>query len=354
MSYPDLAAIFPFTHVDLTDQIDVIPNLYGLTNELGLFPAEGKTSRIVEMRYDNHVLRVLPAKERGAAGTPAQSRTAKSIFVEIPHFPELDVIEPQDIQDILIQVGNTKRPITVQEEVAKRLIDIKATHDITLEWLRCKALQGQIVDGNSTQIYDLYSLFGLTVGDYTVDFLLGTDTTDVAAKCATVIQSITQNLKGEVSNGVEAIVDPDFFTAFVKHPKVAQYFLQAEQAVMLAMIVRQQREGNMWGREFRFGNITWREYYGTAPVKASATSAIASTPFWASKKGTAFPIGTRKMFRTYNAPAHDIRFVNTPGLAVYVSPEILEHGQGIELRSESNPLPVVRRPEALVQITSSN
>ena len=350
----DLATVFPYTATQLTDQIDVIPNLYGLVGELDLFPSQGSTSRVVELRYDNHVLRVLPAKERGAPGTPSQSRTSKSIFVEIPHFPELDVITPQDIQDILIQVGNTKRPTTVAEEVAKRLIDIKATHDVTREWLRCGALQCLIVDGNSSTIYDLYTLFGLTKATYTVDFVLGTAGTDIDAKCAAVWQSITKGLQGEVMTRIDAIVDPTFFQALVTHAKVAQYYLNAEQAINLAALVRKESSGNMWGREFEHGRIRWREYYGTAPVKASSTAAIASTPFWASKTGTAYPVGTRKMFRTYNAPANDLRFVNTPGLEVYVSPEILEHGQGIELRSESNPLPICRRPEAVVQIMSSN
>ncbi len=355
MSDLDLAQFFPFTATQLTEQIDVIPNLYGLvTSELNLFPAQGSASRIVELRYDNHVLRVLPAKERGVPGTPAQSRTAKSIFLEIPHFPEVDLITPADIQDILVQVGMTKRPTTVAEEVGKRLIDIKRTHDITREWLGVGALQGKIVDGNSTQIYDLYAEFGLNKAAYTVDFDLGNANSDINAKCATVWQSITSNLNGEVMNGVEAIVDKDFFQAFVTHPKVEKYYTQAEQALALVNIVRKEREGNMWGREFPFQNILWREYYGTAPVRANPTAPITTTPFFASKTGTAYPRGTTKMFRTYDGPAHDLRTVNQMGSQIYISPKILDHGEGIELKSQSNPLPVVRRPAAVAQIVSNS
>ena len=59
------------------------------------------------------------------------------------------------------------------------------------------------------------------------------------------------------------------------------------------------------------------------------------------------------MFKTWDAPANDIRYVNTRGQPIYVSPRVLEHGQGLELLSQSNTLPVVRRPQATVQITSS-
>ncbi len=349
----DLSLIFPYTATQLTEQIDIIPPLYGLVGELDLFPAEGSISRIVELRYEDHQLRVLPAKERGAPATPALPRTSKTYFIEVPHFPELDLITPEDIQDILIQMQDVKRLTTVEEEVSKRLMDIKFNHDITREWLRANALQGNLVDGNSQNLLNYYTVFGISPTQ--VDFTLGTNSTDMNAKCQAVWQSITANLRGEVMTGIEAIVDPTFFERFVTHPNVVQYYLNAEQAIQLAMLVRRERQGNMWGREFEFGRILFREYYGTAPVKSSPTAtSLTSTPFWAANTGTAYPRGTRKMFRTYNAPAHDLRFANTKGNEIYVSPRILPHGEGIELKSESNPLPIVRRPEALVQLISSN
>lgn len=346
----DLASLFPFTASQLTEQIDVIPNLYGLLGELNLFPAQGSSSRIVELRYENHVLRVLPAKARGVPGTPQQSRTANSIYVEIPHFPEVDLITPEDIQDIIVQIGMTKRPTTVQEEVSKRLIDIKRTHDITREWLKAGALQGVIKDGNSTSLLDLYAALG--VSKTTVHFDLSNSSAVMSDKCRQVFQAVAGNLQGEVMSGVEAIVDPGFFQAFVTHTSVEKFYLAAEQAVLLAQMVRQKSEGNMWGREWRFSNILFREYYGTAPVRSSPTAAVASTPFWAANTGSAFPVGTAKMFRTYYGPAHDLRAVNQMGSEIYVSPKFLDHGEGIELKSQSNPLPICRRPAAVVQLAA--
>jgi hypothetical protein len=353
MSGEDLSLIFPYTYTQLTERVDRIPNLYGLVNELNLFPVQGSVSRIVELTYENHTLRVLPAKERGAPATPQLPRTAQSIFIEIPHFPELDLITPQDIQDILIVTDDVKRLTTVDEEVSKRLVDIKANHDVTLEWLRCGALQGTIVDGNSQTLINLYTALG--VNQTTVDFALGTSGTDIQSKCAAVWQAVTTNLQGEVMNGIECIVDPVFFEALITHPNVQAFYVNAEQALMLAQLVRKESAGNMWGRQFKFGNILFREYYGTAPIKSSPTATtLTNTSFWSSKTGSAFPTGTRKMFRTYYAPAHDLRFVNQRGQQIYISPKIKDHGEGIELKSESNPLPICRRPEAVVKVFSSN
>jgi hypothetical protein len=348
----DLALTFPYTATDLTDQINVIPNRYGLMQELDLFPAEGSTSTIVEMRYENKTLRVLPAKERGAPSTPMLSETGKTIFIEIPHFPAEDLITPKDLQDILVVAGRTKRHITLEEEVAKRLLSLRNTHAITREWVRTSALQGIITDGNGSTVYNLNTVFGIV--PTVIDFVLGTPGTDVIGKCQQVWQSISSNLHGEVMRAIEAIVDPTFFGELIEHPNVAKYWLQAEQATSIANMVRVQRQGQMWGREFYFQNILFREYYGTAPIKAGNPPAITSTPFWAQATGTAYPVGTMNMFRTFDGPANDLRFVGEVGAEIYVSPKILDHGKGIELASESNPLAVCRRPEATVQILTSN
>jgi hypothetical protein len=353
MSEQDLALTFPYTATDLTDQINRVPNLYGLLNEINLFPTEGSISTIVEMRYEDGVLRVLPAKERGAPATPMAERVGKTIFLECPHFPSMDLITPKDLQNLTVINARTKRPITLEDEVTKRLINIRGTHAITREWVRSSALQGVIKDGNNVTIYDLYAAFAINKN--TVFFNLSDAATDITAKCDAIWQAITTNLKGEVMTGIECIVDPVFFQAFVSHAKVLQFYVNAEQALAMANLLdalrRRESKGNMWGREFLFGRILFREYYGTAPIKSGGS--LVSTPFWASGTGTAYPVGTRDMFRTYDAPANDIRFVNTMGQEIYISPEILEHGQGVEFKSESNPLAVCRRPEALAQLSSA-
>lgn len=348
----DIALTFPYTSFDLTEQVNVIPNLYGLVNELDLFPSEGSISTVVEMRYENKILRVLPVKERGAAPTPAKAETGKTIFMEIPHFPAVDFIGPKDLQDIMVQVGRTKRPTTLEDEVAKRLMQIRNTHAISREWIRSGALQGLIKDGNGATIYDLYATFGIS--KVQIDFDLGNAAADMTDKCNQVYQSVTKNLQGEVMQGIEVICDTVFFQAFVTHVSVTKFYVNAEQALLLAELVRGKSAGLMWGREFTFQRIKFREYYGTAPVKSGSPLVDTTAPFWASKTGTAYPRGTMNTFRTFDAPAHDLRFVNTMGQEIYVSPKILDHGQGVELKSESNPLAVCRRPEALVQLFSGS
>jgi hypothetical protein len=168
----DLALTFPYTATDLTDQINVIPNRYGLMQELDLFPAEGSTLTIVEMRYENKTLRVLPAKERGAPSTPMLSETGKTIFIEIPHFPAEDLIASKDLQDILVVAGRANRHITLEEEVAKRLFSLRNTHAITREWVRTSPLQGSITACNGAVVCNFNTVFGIV--PTMIDFAPGT------------------------------------------------------------------------------------------------------------------------------------------------------------------------------------
>lgn len=343
---------FPYTATQLTEQVNRIPNTYGLLRALNLFPSAGTISTIVEIRIKDGVISVLPAKERGAPGSQADRATGKTIFLEIPHFPATDVITPQDLQNMTRIVGQSKVPVTMDDEMAERLAGLRGNHDITLEYVRMGALKGVIKDGFGNELYDLYDVFGIT--KKTVDFKLGDATTDIIAKCDEVFQHIASNLKGETMGRVEVIVSPSFFNKFIQHPNVEKYWTSNQIGVAALAQMERQQLGGQWGRVFEFQNILFREYYGAVPVKNPATGQITSEPLVAAGYGHAYPTGTRDTFRTWFAPADDIRYVNTPGQEIYVSPYILPHGSGVELKSQSNPLAVCKRPEVLVEVLTSN
>ncbi|MDA9521640.1 hypothetical protein XI06_15125 [Bradyrhizobium sp. CCBAU 11434] len=338
---------FPFTAIQLSNAVNRIPNNYGLLNALGLFPTSGSISTIVEVTIEDGTIRVLAAKERGAPGTSNDRLPRKSFWVEVPHFPMEDLITPRDLQNMLTIVAQSKTPRTLDDEMAKRLFTIRNKHSITLEWIRMGALKGLITDGNGDTLLDLYAFFGITKN--TIDFTLGTTTTDIISLCQQLRQSIATNLKGETMTRPEVIVDTNFFNKFVQHPKVEKFWLNWNAASELAR-AKYDLAGGQLGRVFEFQQILWREYYGVAPVGKPPVS----TPFVPANYGYAYPAGTQNMFETWNAPADDIRVVNQPGQDIWVSPKILDHGEGVELKSQSNCLALCKRPEALVEVKTSN
>ncbi len=335
--------VFPYTSSDLTEQVNVIPNTYGMINALDIFPSRGIESTVVEVERVDGKLRVLAAKPRGATGSAAAPEKGRKFFIEVPHIPHIDQIVPQDLQN---QLTGARRPMTLDAKTAMKLRAIRRKHDITREYMRVQALKGVVKDGDGVTIFDPYATFGIV--QKTVDFLLGTSTTDVIAKAEEVMDHIMTNMSDDTSSGIEAVVSSEFFNKFVQHPKVEKYWSNSQNGVLLANMERQ-RLGGSWGRVFEFGNMMWREYKGSVPVKAGSERLVLAN------QGHAYPAGTGNSFETVDAPPHHIEEVNAaPTDTVFISTEVLKHGEGVEMKSQSNPLPLAKRPEILVSISTSN
>lgn len=342
------AIVFPYTAVQLTGTINKIPNIYGLLNELNVFPARGIRTTLVEVRRENGTLAVLPATDRGAPPSVAKRQPGDALYFEVPHIPHMDRIDPLDLQNMLRVVAETASFKTLDEEMAQRMIAIRNKHAITLEWLRMGALKGLITDGNGAPIYDLFASFN--IARPVIYFDLSNNSADIDGACDLLFRTIATALRGEVMSGIEVLCSTSFFSAFVAHPKVQKFWLNWQNAEKLANIERVSAGGQM-GRTFDYQRIRWREYYGVAPIVVAGVPT--SAPFVEDTLGFARPLGTLDTFVTYFAPANDIRYVNQMGQEVYVSPKILDHGEGVELKSESDPLPICRRPELLVTVSSA-
>ena len=62
------------------------------------------------------------------------------------------------------------------------------------------------------------------------------------------------------------------------------------------------------------------------------------------------PLDVPQMFITRFAPADHVDAVNTIGLPFYSSIEMLDHGKGVSLHSQSNPITLCTRPGAVVEL----
>ncbi|WP_223478743.1 major capsid protein [Oricola indica] len=347
--------LFPYTNVDLTQEVNRLPNEFGLLNALNVAPSEPKNSQYVRIALKDGVIYVLSAEPRGAPGQIGEDGTETGVILQIPHFPHLEAIRAGDVDGLLEVVNGQITAKSLDMELARKLIIIRKHHSITLEYIRLGMLRGVIKDGKGRTLYDLFDVFDIT--KKTVDFVLGTAGTDVRAKCEEVVDHTMSNLKGETTSGVESVVSPTFFNKFITHEKVEKFWLQAQNSSEHRELNRQMRGGN-WGRVFEFGDILFREYKGGLPVKA-ANGAISTEANVAANKGHAYPAGTQSMFATYEGPVYHIERANEApdsngGDYIYVSPKVLDHGEGIELKSQTNRLAVCKQPETLVELSTSN
>lgn len=332
----NLTGLFPWTPIDLTDAIDQYDTVWGRVGELGVFgEGQGLTTAFVEIEHRNGVIHLLDMAERGEPPKSVGGRTEEgSVILKIPHIPHMDKLTPADLQRFAFNTGRRQKA-TREQLLSELLLAIRRKHQLTLEWLRMSALKGVLVDARTATVYNFFDVFGIT--KKSVNFALSTAGTDVRAKCMEVVRHMEDNLRGEVMTTVRAVVASDFFDALVSHPNVEKYYLQMQDAALL--------RGADIRKGFTFGGITFEEYRAVSSDADGTTRRFISDGY-----GHAYPEGTMETFRLHFGPPHHWEYAAEPGMEIFVSPKILDHGEGIEMKSQSNPLPVVRRPALLVEL----
>lgn len=333
--------VFPYTAVQLTDEINLIPDLWGRLAGLGLFEPKPIASTYVEIGFRNGEIYVLQATERGAPGSVQGEKSGHTVVLKVPHFPHEAVIRPSDLQDRYVFGSGRQQLASIETATADTLLDIRQHHALTRDFLSMGAIKGKLIDGANKVLYDWFQVFGIT--PKVIDFDLSNPATNVQAKCAELVAHIDGNLRGETMAGVHCLVSGEFFADLVAHPMVEKFYLNSIAAQQLLAASR--TEGGRLVQSFTFGEVTFEVCRARAGLRDGS-----SGRFVAAGEGHAFPLGTTKTFRIYDGPPDHVGLANTLGVEVFVSPEVLKHGQGVELKSQSNVLPICARPDLLVTV----
>ncbi|KEQ05745.1 hypothetical protein GV67_04115 [Pseudorhizobium pelagicum] len=333
-----------FSSTSLTQAINIVPNDYGRIRELGLFEPEPIATTTVAVHYENGTLNLLPTRERGAPsslGMP-EKRGAKpfSCF----HIPHDDFVRADDVQNILARFGEDGALDNVASLVNRKQITMRRKHSITLEHMRMGALRGEILDSDGSSLLNLFTSFDVT--QKSIDFVLGTAGTNVGGKIDELLSYLEDNLKGEVMTGVHVLASPEWFAKLVDHEKVKEAWKYYDG---LYNVMRDDVR-----KKFVHRGVTFEEYRGSAQY-LQEDGTYGTRRFIPANEAIAFPLGTTDTFRTYFGPADFIDTVNTMGEEIYVRTAVdPEFQRWVKIHSQSNPLPMVKRPALLVKLTTSN
>lgn len=334
-----LADIFnnpAFSTAEMTEAINIIPTQYGDINQLGIFKEKGITTTSVVIERKNNILNVLSSVERESPGTPNITGKRDIVTLSIPSFILNDSIKATDVQNVR-KFGTADETEAVQDVVNDKLASMKAKHEITLEYMRAGALQGIIKDGEGNTLVDLFTSFDVTQN--TQDFRTSSGTTDIGKLLHTVKRTIQKNLKGEVMNGVLCLCSGSFFDAITTHASVKEAYAAYQGATPLRDDMRY---------DFEFQGIKFREYEGFASNAKGET-----LRFIPDKQAIFIPTGTLNTFETVFAPADYIEAANTVGLPYYAKQDVQKFERGIDVQTQSHPLPICKRPELLIKATLS-
>ena len=328
-----------YSLAEMTQAINILPNLYTRLGQIGLFRFEGVSQRSIVIEQREGVLSLLPSVPLGAPATVGNREARSMRSFALPWIPHDDVILPADIQGMpALGLSDAADPLV--EVMNRKLTLMRRKHAQTREYMEMNALRGIVKDGAGTTLYNYFTEFGLEM--ISVDFVFGTAGTNVQGKVRTTLRAIEDNLKGETMTTAHALVSSEFFDKLISHPKVeeAYKFYAATGAQPLRQDVR---------RNFPFGGILFEEYAGTVTLSTKATERLVPA-----NEGIAFPLGTMDTFTTYGGPANLLETANTIGLPLYARQHLDEKGRWIDVMTEASILPVNKRPRLAIRLHTSN
>ncbi|MFU8778671.1 MAG: major capsid protein [Roseovarius sp.] len=328
-----------YSLAEMTQAINILPNLYTRLGQLGLFRFQGVTQRSVVIEQREGVLSLLPSVPLGAPATLGTRELRSMRSFSLPWIPHDDIVLPGDIQGVpALGMSDMAEPLT--EVMTEKLTVMRRKHAQTREYMEMNALRGIVKDGAGRTLYDYFAEFGLE--QISVDFAFGTAGSNIQAKIRTVLRAIEDNLMGETMSTAHALVSSEFFDKLISHPKTedAYKFFSASGGQPLRDDMR---------RAFPFGGLLFEEYNGRAPLSNGTTERFIGVG-----EGIAFPLGTFDTFTTYGGPANLLEAANTVGLPLYARQQVDAKGRWIDLMTEASILPVNKRPRLAIRLHSSN
>ena len=329
----------PFEIVDRTADINLIPNTWGLVNELGIFAEDSVAQNTITFESTSGTIAVIPDQVRGARNNVNKDDNRIIKAFALTHHPLDDYVTPQDVAGK--RAYGSDNVETKDAVIARKLARIRMNHAITLEAARCYTLTtGLQYSPSGTVSANFYTDFGVTRKE--IDFVLGTAGTEVNEKAEEAIAHVQDNLQsGEVASSFVALCSPTFFAKLIKQAGVKEaykYYASTQE------LLRNRQGGGGLYRRFEHGGIEYIEYRGS----------YNGTPLIPAGDAYILPRGTIDTFKTFFGPANRFDLVNTLGEKAYAWTFADAKGTKVEIETESNFLNLLARPQAVVRAYSSN
>ncbi|QIH07159.1 MULTISPECIES: major capsid protein [unclassified Pseudomonas] len=318
-----------FSVSSLTAAINEQEYLPGRISSLGLFQEEGITTLTVQIEKDGDTIALVPAGERGTSGLVVGGSKRNLIPFNTVHLPQRFAIKADEIQGIRA-FGTRSELQSVQDVVNKRLAKCRRQLDVTHEFQRMGALNGQILDADGkTVLLDIYKTFGVSRKKMSMG--LNDPATEIRVKCGEALDLQEDALGSITSTGARAFCGKNFWPKLIAHAKVKETFVNTQQAAALRGDARE---------SFEFGGIVWERYRGK----------VAGVSFVHDDKALLIPEGVPDLYISVFAPADYMETVNTEGLPYYSKIEPLPFNKGMAGEAQSNPLHLCTRPLAQIML----
>lgn len=322
----------PLRHPDfsvrnLTEAINIIERKPNIIDGLGLFKKEFKNTTFVEVERSARGVGLVESVKRGTPGNPVSTKREPPQTFYMMHLPYDDFVLADDVQNVR-EFGSVEGREQIANIVNNKLLQAREDFDYTREHAMFGALKGKVLNKDGTTILaDYYTAFGETRKEH--EWALSNDKTDVSGLIDDVKLKYTSQMHGESSNGFICLISPKFMQELKTHKSIKEIYVRHQTGD----IYRNSETVEFIHNGVRF--IVYAEQFESGLKLAD-------------DEGIILPTGTRNVFKECFAPANRLNTVNQIAKPYYSDSYPLQDGTGYKLHAQSNPLPLVLRPD-LVQ-----
>lgn len=325
--------------IELTSEINLIPNEYGLLNELGLFTKKYISQPTIQFESKGGTISLIPDAHRGTRHYVNKGEVGRMLTYNTTFHPQDDALFAHELVGRR-RYGTSDQTDIESERIAEKLQAIRRNHAATLEAARWYTLTtGTQYSPQGTQSSNFYSDFGIPRKE--VDFVLGTATTDILSRLQEAVADIQDRaLTGDVVNNFTCFCSPEFFQKLTSHPKLQSAF------TYYASTQEPLRNGFRSGRYERFvyGQVTF----------ISVRGGYANGRFIPAGDAYLVGEGVPEAMQTIFSPADKFDTVGTIAEEVYVWAYKSERNDKIEFESSSSFVNALMRPQLIARLYSSN
>ena len=318
----------PFTLSSLAVAVEKMAYVPGQIGASGLFQEAGVLGVEALLEELEEIVGSAAVKPRGAPGTPVVSDKAKLRSLLIPHIPQTGRITADEIRT-LRQFGTEQQTVSLQSRRDGQMLKMMKRSDALIEAHRVAAMKNTYIDRNG-DAQSASSFFGVTAPS-AISLALNSDATKLRTICSQIISAIEAALGGNSYSEINVQCDPTLWDLLIDHPAVKEFHLGYTGAA--------EREGVIL-ESFVFARIRWHRYRGNASVSMGAKAAYA------------YPTGVDNLFITRFAPSTWLDSLGAEGMPYYFKARETEDGDAIILLSQSNPLNICTRPNAVIPLTT--
>lgn len=337
-----------FKTSDFVDAIHEVPLQYGYINSLGLFNMKNTNQTAIVFDKDKKTLSLLPQVNRGdKSSTQGKEGSADTFALKLAYFKHSDRLTGEDIQSWR-SVGSTDEQ-TLAKATAEKMTNMRLSWDQSLEYMKLQAMKGVFKTPDGTTVADMFTEF--SVSQTSIDFVLGTSTTNVDQKIRQLKSHIAKNvLNGGAIGGVEVLVDPEFFDKLISHASIKnayQYYVNSGKQALRDDLSQYMKWGIM--DHFEHRGVTFVSYDATFNLPGGTTEVA-----FAASTGLAVAKGVKDLFRGYWGPSNKLSAANQPGQELFMRTYVDPQDEFVEFEMESAPLFFATTPASLVAVSSSN